>query len=259
MEVLFKYIIGSRGRGVSGVQWKKFILTVLFSLFLSANASASVIISEFLADPSNVALNGDANGDGNNSTSQDEFVELINKGSNPVNISGWKLLDAIKVRHVFPNNTIIADGEYFVVFGGGSIALPGISGQTASRGGLGLNNSGDMISLYNALDQLVDEVTYGSEGGDNQSLVRWPQEPGSPFVQHSGVSSSGALFSPGTAVNGQKRSAAVPEVSSLFGFAMGLLGLIRKRFQGHKDTKTQVIAGLIPVTWCLCVPVTLIY
>ena len=73
--------------------------------------------------------------------------------------------------------------------------------QTASTGSLGLNNSGDTVTLSDgSTDQAV--VAYGAEGGYDQSLTRDPDITGS-FVQHStATGSGGALFSPGTQIDG---------------------------------------------------------
>jgi hypothetical protein len=99
------------------------------------------VINEIHADPD--ATNGDANGDGSTSTTQDEFVELVNVTGSPVDISGWTLADGFGVRHTFPGGTVIPDQCGIVVFGGGTPtgAFGGMTVQTASGGSLGLNNS----------------------------------------------------------------------------------------------------------------------
>jgi len=90
-----------------------------------------------------------------------------------------------------------------VVFGGGSPtgAFGGMTVQTASTGALGLNNSGDSVLLADgAIEQAAE--SYGSEGGQNQSLTRDPDLTGG-FVLHTlATGSGGTLFSPGTRVDG---------------------------------------------------------
>ena len=131
-------------------------------------------LNEMLADPPADAA-GDANGDGERDAADDEFVEIVNCGTVPVDMSGWRLSDATSVRHVFPESGfIVAPGEFVTVFGGG---VPvGFSGkvQTATSGGLGLANSGDVMSLSDADGSLVDIHSYGSEGGDDESMIRYP-------------------------------------------------------------------------------------
>ena len=160
---------------------------------------AALVINEINADPD--ATNGDANGDGTVNTTQDEFVEIVNTTDSDIDISGWTLADAVGVRHTFSAGTIVKAQCAVVVFGGGTPT--GEFGftivQTASSGTLGLNNSGDTITLNDgAIDQAI--ASYGSQGGDNQSLVLNPELSGSSYVKHSTVAAT--RFSPGTLTNG---------------------------------------------------------
>jgi regulation of enolase protein 1 (concanavalin A-like superfamily) len=69
----------------------------------AANAlplSRDVVINEIMYHP--ISENSD-----------DEFVELFNKGTNAVNLGGWRFTDGISFN--FPSNTIIAAGSYLVV------------------------------------------------------------------------------------------------------------------------------------------------
>ncbi len=142
------------------------------------------VINEFLADPA-TDISGDANGDGIRDSGQDEFVEIVNNSGASVDISGWTLSDGVSVRHTFPLGTVVPDKAAIVVFGGGTPT--GDFGfsivQTASTGGLGLNNGGDDITLNDGTTN-VSTISYGSEGGDNQSLTRDPDITGE-FVKHS--------------------------------------------------------------------------
>ena len=165
---------------------------------------ATFVINEFLADPAG-DLTGDANGDGVRNSGDDEFVEIVNVSDSDVDISGWTLADSYSVRHVFPAGTVVPADCAIVVFGGGSpngtfgVAVV----QTASTGSLGLNNSGDSITLNDGSSDQA-KVVYGSEGGYNQSLTLDPDASG-PFVLHStATGSGGALFSPGTMIDGSQ-------------------------------------------------------
>jgi predicted extracellular nuclease len=175
-----------------------------------------MIINEFLADPA-PDLAGDANGDGTRDGSQDEFVELINSSTSPIDIGGWTLADTYSVRHTFPGGTIVPAGCGIVVFGGGSPT--GVFGlmmvQTASTGMLGLNNSGDTITLNDGSTDVAAHA-YGGEGGNNQSLTLDPDVTG-VFVQHStATGSGGALLSPGTTVDGSKFAGCTPSTYEIF-------------------------------------------
>jgi hypothetical protein len=163
----------------------------------------NLIINEILADPH--ATEGDANGDGTVDTAQDEFVEIVNNTGSNADIGGWTLSDSTAQRHAFPPNTILSDGCAIVVFGGGSPtgSFGGSLVMTASAGSLGLNNTGDTVTLSNPNGRIIASYTYGSEAGDDQSITRDPDVAGSPLVKHStAAGSNGALFSPGQRVDG---------------------------------------------------------
>ncbi|MEL7218844.1 MAG: lamin tail domain-containing protein, partial [Pseudomonadota bacterium] len=57
-----------------------------------APATPNVVINEIQFDPASGDV-GDANGDGTRDFSQDEFVEIVNRSSSFVDISGWTLSD----------------------------------------------------------------------------------------------------------------------------------------------------------------------
>ncbi|MGI9270272.1 MAG: lamin tail domain-containing protein [Woeseiaceae bacterium] len=167
-----------------------------------------LVINEVLADPAgreSIDLEGDANNDGVRDSSEDEFVEIVNTSDGPLDLSGWTLADGFSVRHTFPANSVVPSQCAIVIFGGG---VPiGEFGktivQTASGGSLGLNNSGDTVTLNNGVEDIVS-LAYGSAGGDNQSLTRDPDVFGvEPLTKHSvAAGSGGSLFSPGTRVDG---------------------------------------------------------
>ncbi len=155
----------------------------------------TVLVAEVLADP---AAGADPNGDGTASTTQDELIELVNVAGQAVALDGLTLSDATGVRHTFPPGTWLPAFGVMVVFGGGTPAgtFAGAQVQVASSGALGLNNTGDTITLSDGAT-VIDTVTYGSEGGMDQSILR----DGAMFVLHSTVG-TGADYSPGTFADG---------------------------------------------------------
>ncbi len=177
-------------------------LILAFSLIaISSELAAQIIINEIHADPA-AAPAGDANRDGVRSSDDDEFVELVNSSVAAVDISGWTLSDEINVRHTFPGGTVIPANCALVIFGGGTPtgSFGGALVQTATS--LGLNNTGDTVSLNDGTSD-VSSYTYGSEAGSDQSITRDPDVSGSVLVRHATISaSSGALFSPGTQLDG---------------------------------------------------------
>lgn len=155
--------------------------------------TTDLVINEIHADPA-PDIAGDANGDGTRDSSQDEFVELYNIGSSDLDISGYTIEDGAQLRHTFPANTILPASTFITVFGGGTpTGIPGLV-QTASDGGLGLNNGSDDVIIKNAAGSIVLSESY--TGAADQSIGRNPDFTGN-FIDHSTIpENNGALFSP---------------------------------------------------------------
>ena len=85
---------------------------VIFTL-LALNASAQVVISEFMAD--NKKTITDANGQ------YSDWIEVYNTAATNVNLNGWALTDdpAHVSKWVFPNTNLVARG-FLVVFATGT-------------------------------------------------------------------------------------------------------------------------------------------
>jgi hypothetical protein len=133
------------------------------------NADSVVVINEILYDP---GLQEDANGDGTVDPVDDEFIEVLNTGNTPVDISGWTLSDAVQVRHTFPAGTVLVAGQAIVVFGGGTLGTYGNSrSDTASTGDLNLSNSGDTVTLASPT-QNIDRYSYQADEVNDESLAR---------------------------------------------------------------------------------------
>ncbi|MBK8985108.1 MAG: lamin tail domain-containing protein [Chloroflexi bacterium] len=165
-----------------------------------------IIINEIHADPAD-DITGDANGDGIRSADDDEFVELVNVGNDVLDLSGWTLHDVASPtnpRHTFWSGTVLPPGCAVIVFGGGNPtgAFGGSIVQTTTS--LSLNNTNETVTLKDLTGTAVISYTYGSEGGDNQSLTRSPDLTGpNPLIKHTiAAGSSTSLFSPGTRVDG---------------------------------------------------------
>jgi hypothetical protein len=161
----------------------------------------SVIINEVLADPP-MDLAGDANGDGVRDFTDDEFVELVNVSAEAVDLTGFTISDGVRVRFTFPAGSSLAPGAVAVIFGGGDVGSFTVSttGQLfACDAGLGLTNTGDSVILADANGNVVDQMTYGAEGGADRSLVRAVDgDPAATFIVHPDIA-----FSPGTKSNGE--------------------------------------------------------
>lgn len=157
-----------------------------------------IVLNEIHADPH--PEEGDANGDGVRSSDDDEFLEWVNVSGGTLDLSGWRIHDGQGQRFRFPAGTMLSDHCPVVVFGGGNPA-GGFGGSLIlTAGSLGLNNRGDSVTLFDDQGRARAYHTYGREGGDDQSLTRWP-DLGGPFVKHGEVR-EGTLFSPGWTAGG---------------------------------------------------------
>ncbi len=176
--------------------------------FLLAAPAPSIVINEVLFDPA-TGIAGDANGDGIRDAANDEFVEIVNTGAGPLDISGWTLSDDDGDDFAFPGGTLLAAGQAAVLFGGGTPtgAFGGALVFTDDGSiGNGLSNSGDLVELRDDTGTLIDSVGYGGAGavtgGSDQSITRDPDLTGG-FADHTGATGSGgAAFSPGTRIDG---------------------------------------------------------
>jgi len=189
--------------------------------------SVSITVTDN-GDPAGLVMNefhatgiGDANQDGINATRGfDEFIELVNVSTAPFDLSGLRVLDLagiadpLQVRHTFPAGTVLGPGCAIVVFGGGTVT-EGITtafGNTwvqkangANQFGLGLNDTGDVISIRNSANVEVAGAVYGGAASESSttSLSLNPELTGTTFAPHTAVpGSNGTLFSPGTLVSG---------------------------------------------------------
>lgn len=168
-----------------------------------------LIINEYLADPPD-GIAGDANGDGSRSTTQDEFVEIVNRTGEAIDISGYKLSDADTLRHTFAASTILPPFEAVVIFGGGrpqgkfGNAAENRMVFNASSGSLSLNNNGDVLKLEDPAGRLIQEIKFAAaEGNAGESINRDPDGDGATFSPHQRASASNRKFSPGSKATGE--------------------------------------------------------
>lgn len=162
-----------------------------------------LIFNEILYDPP-PGINGDANGDGVRQPQEDEFIEFFN--SNPdLDISGYTISDLDGVRHVFPPGTIVPSKGSVVVFGGGSPtgSFGGSIVQTASTGLLSLNRGGDVITVRDNQGQVL--AIFDINDFFDRPAASYSRNPdvNGEFELHPNIpAANGALYSPGTKLNG---------------------------------------------------------
>jgi hypothetical protein len=141
-------------------------------------------------------------------------------------LSGFLLVETDQLgipRHTFPQGFHLGPGEAVVVFGGGTpsealTALPGAQVVTANAedpafaNGLNLDDDGDVLRLLDAQWREVFVFAYGDACAGpacppaiaDRSLTRSPDLVGD-FVPHDEApGSDGAIFSPGTRLDGTR-------------------------------------------------------
>lgn len=180
-------------------------LTLLTLLLLTINLSpAQIIINEVLADPASDNVLGDANGDGIRNSTEDEFIELLNISDSTVNLSNWEIHDAVSVRHIFSEGTVIEAGKALVIFGGNAPSeIGGSKSIDASTGNLALNNAGDSLSLLNQDKVVINTFVYAPPLGNDVSItLAIDGDTTSGLRDHNEISSNNIIHSPGTKNDG---------------------------------------------------------
>jgi hypothetical protein len=145
-------------------------LSFVFLFFvLPGSAHAAVVISEFLYDAPG-------------SDTGKEWIELINTGSNPVDISKWKVNDGSNhILNAPPKNgsigsMSIAPGAYLILVSdatGFISRYPGIGSVIDTT--LNFPNAGGTISIRDASSTIINSVSYSKSlgaAGDGNSLQK---------------------------------------------------------------------------------------
>jgi hypothetical protein len=142
--------------------FRKFILPVLTLLLAMHNpAGAAVVINEIMNNPAAVS---DAAG---------EWFELVNTGSNVIDLFQWTITDEASNNHVINEHLLLAPGQYRVL---------GRNADSGSNGGVSVDYEYSGISLGNTADALVLLDSNSLE----QDRVMW--DGGALFPDPSGAS-----------------------------------------------------------------------
>jgi len=154
------------------------VLTLVSSVALAgAPERGTIVLNELMPDPASDWSPTD--GDEEYHSLQDEWVEVFNAGTEPVDITGWRLRDAVSDSSWrFGFSGVLEPGEFFVVYGNEAYDWEDANGF--AKNGLSLNNAGDTVTLVSDdLTTVVDMVAYdGDDVGDDRSWGRVPD--GSP-------------------------------------------------------------------------------
>ncbi|MCA9151204.1 MAG: tandem-95 repeat protein, partial [Planctomycetales bacterium] len=125
----------------------------------AANSSAATVTLSIvsLEDMQKVVIN-EVHVDPNIKTELVEFIELTNRSTVPIDVSGWSIRNAVDF--IFPNGSIIQPGGFLV-----ATENPTMFGTKFGSSAVGpwvgkLNNDADTIELWAATGDKIDEVDY---------------------------------------------------------------------------------------------------
>ena len=154
--------------------------------FMEHDGSPSLVINEFLSISETCC--GSYNGD------PQDFVELYNYGTSPVDITGWHFSSSFSYlfnEHNVAPDTAIAPGEHLVVWFSGGGPFPYIDGfLDEQEGNIYIENTRSAIpgdTLFNlSYDSQVEDVSYGRypDGSD-----AWQQMNPTPGTSNTTLSS----------------------------------------------------------------------
>jgi hypothetical protein len=164
------------------------LVTSSWSYTLNTNLLQDVVINEIMYHPAN-------------ETTTDEWVEIFNRGSNAVNLTGWKLSKGVNFE--FPATSLRA-GAYLVVCANLTRFNTVYSGVTNVLGNWDgtLSNTGEEIRIEDASGNQVDSVTYADEGDWAVRRRNTQDPPGYTavgwdwFADHDGLGKSVELVNP---------------------------------------------------------------
>jgi len=151
-----------------------------------------------------------------------EYVELYNRGTSTVDISGWQFDDGVNFS--FPDYTIIPPSGYLVVANNRDLLISAYTNlnTTNTFGNYSgkLSNRGEIIRLVNFDGVIIDEVTYNDSGawgkwadsggsslelkdprGDNSLAANWFGSDESSKSQWTTISHTGVLDHGATAAD----------------------------------------------------------
>ncbi len=144
----------------------------------------------------------DTNCDMSTSDTVDEFVELVNVTTHPLDLTGVTISDSMAVRHTFASTNTgtgsltLQPGKAMVVWGGGAPACAGVTNFfIASTGSLGLNDGGDTVTVASGTTT-VATATFGA----STIQKSWNLDPdltGTTYALHDAVTGHVGAFTPG--------------------------------------------------------------
>lgn len=132
------YRLNSRSISMARIGWRLAVLVL--ALGLPQMATAQVVLSEIMADPAS-----DWDGDGTYNYRDDEWVEVLNTGTETVDLAIYWLRDEATGEPRMNLSGLLAPGEVAVFYGSDALAWQAQS--ETGTGALALNNGGETVYL----------------------------------------------------------------------------------------------------------------
>ena len=139
------------------------------------------------------------------SAPEPEWIEILNRGNEPVNLKRWQISDATATRHLLPSSDLVLAAGGYLLLSKDSSALNDARGAPpcaviSVSGFPSLNNGGDAMVLRDAEGRTVDSLTYRPEWGGNAygcSLERRDADASSTEPDNWGTCASASRATPG--------------------------------------------------------------
>jgi hypothetical protein len=93
---------------------------------------------------------------GSENSSSDEWIELKNISNETISLENWQLLDSEDVKIAFASSAVIAPQGFYLLERTNDDSVPGVQMDKKYTGGLA--NSNELLRLFDANCQLMDEV-----------------------------------------------------------------------------------------------------
>lgn len=132
-------------------------LCFLLTTVLSAQNRYDVVIDEIMADPTpQIGL------------PTNEWIELKNTSSSPINLQGWRIGDGGGQSGAMPNFTLQPD-SFVIICTGSAVAALSAFGSTISVTSFpSLDNDGEQVYLKASNGQIIHALTYSSSWYQNE-------------------------------------------------------------------------------------------
>ncbi len=180
-------------------RWRGVAVLVLGLMTAAAGqAAAQIHLNEILGDPGR-----DWDGDGIVDYKGDEWIEVINLGTGPVDLGDFWLQDEAADSPRLHLSGVLDPGEARAFYGSDAVAWQQEVGVTTA--GFSLNNGGDTVYLLHSYPgdgghdlEILETVTFGDHAADDDRSTGWNEERTEWILYDALFPYTGSMTPPGT-------------------------------------------------------------